>query len=73
MKKVISLLLTLVLAAGSLALPTFAAEDKIQVNEDISVSADYEWSRFKVQYVSLIFYTWGLYISDGSYVCVDVI
>ena len=73
MKKVISLLLTLVLAAGSLALPTFAAEDKIQVNEDISVSADYDWTRFKGQNVSLNVYNWGLYISDGSDESVDVI
>lgn len=73
MKKVISLLLTLVLAAGSLALPTFAAEDKIQVNEDISVRADYDWTRFKGQNVSLNIYNWGLYISDGSDESVDVI
>lgn len=73
MKKVISLLLTLVLAVGSLALPTFAAEDKIQVTEDISVSADYDWTRFKGQNVSLNVYNWGLYISDGSDESVDVI
>ncbi|WP_270913811.1 ABC transporter substrate-binding protein [Allofournierella sp. CML151] len=73
MKKVISLLLTLVLAAGSLALPTFAAEDKIQVTEDISVNADYDWTRFKGQNVSLNVYNWGLYISDGSDESVDVI
>lgn len=73
MKKVISLLLTLVLAAGSLALPTFAAEDKIQVTEDISVSVDYDWTRFKGQNVSLNVYNWGLYISDGSDESVDVI
>lgn len=73
MKKVISLLLTLVLAAGSLALPTFAEEDKIQVTEDISVSADYDWTRFKGQNVSLNVYNWGLYISDGSDESVDVI
>lgn len=73
MKKAISLLLTLVLAAGSFALPTFAAEDKIQVTEDISVSADYDWTRFKGQNVSLNVYNWGLYISDGSDESVDVI
>ena len=73
MKKAISLLLTLVLAAGSFALPTFAAEDKIQVTEDISVSADYDWTRFKEQNVSLNVYNWGLYISDGSDESVDVI
>lgn len=73
MKKAISLLLTLVLAAGSFALPTFAAEDKIQVTEDISVSADYDWTRFKGQGVSLNVYNWGLYISDGSDESVDVI
>lgn len=73
MKKAISLLLTLVLAAGSFALPTFAAEDKIQVTEDISVSADYDWTRFKGQNISLNVYNWGLYISDGSDESVDVI
>lgn len=73
MKKAISLLLTLVLTAGSFVLPTFAAEDKIQVTEDISVSADYDWTRFKGQNVSLNVYNWGLYISDGSDESVDVI
>ena len=73
MKKAISLLLTLVLAAGSFALPTFAAKDKIQVTEDISVSGDYDWTRFKGQNVSLNVYNWGLYISDGSDESVDVI
>lgn len=73
MKKAISLLLTLVLAAGSFALPTFAAEDRIQVTEDISVSADYDWIRFKGKNVSLNVYNWGLYISDGSDESVDVI
>ena len=59
MKKAISLLLTLVLAAGSFALPTFAAEDKIQVTEDISVSADYDWTRFKGRGCSLNVYNWA--------------
>ena len=36
-------------------MPAFAADDeKIQVTEDISVSADYDWTRFKGQNVSLM-------------------
>ncbi len=74
MKKAISLLLSLVLAAGMMTMPAFAAgDDMIQVTEDIAVSADYDWTRFKGQNVSLNIYNWGLYISDGSDGSVDVL
>ena len=74
MKKVFCLLLSLVMAAGMVSMPAFAADDeKIQVTEDISVSADYDWTRFKGQNVSLNIYNWGLYISDGSDESVNVL
>ncbi len=61
------------LAAGAwLALPA-AAAGQIQVTEDISVSADYDWTRFAGQNVTLNVYNWGLYISDGSDDSVDVL
>ena len=63
-------------AALSLActLPAFAAEgEMLEVNEDISVSADYDWTRFANDHLTLNVYNWGLYISDGSDDSVNVI
>lgn len=61
---------------GALALlctmPAFAA-DEIVVNEDISVSGDYDWTRFADDNITLNVYNWGLYISDGSDESVDVV
>lgn len=65
MKKFISMLLALTLCAGLLTLPV-SAGDIIVVNEDITVSAEYDWDRFKGQNMVLNVYNWGLYISDGS-------
>ena len=62
-----------VLALGLTAAPGAQAADKIQVNEDISVSGDYDWKRFEGQGITLNVYNWGLYISDGSEDSVDVI
>ena len=63
-------------AALSLAytLPAFAAEgEMLEVNEDISVSADYDWTRFANDHLTLNVYNWGLYISDGSDDSVNVV
>ena len=63
-------------AALSLActLPAYAAEgEMLEVNEDISVSADYDWTRFANDHLTLNVYNWGLYISDGSDDSVNVI
>lgn len=54
------------------AMPAFAAEE-IAVNEDISVSGDYDWTRFANDNITLNVYNWGLYISDGSDDSVDVV
>ena len=63
-------------AALSLActLPAYAEEgEMLEVNEDISVSADYDWTRFANDHLTLNVYNWGLYISDGSDDSVNVI
>lgn len=54
------------------AMPAFAA-DEIVVNDDISVSGDYDWTRFANDNITLNVYNWGLYISDGSDDSVDVV
>ena len=54
------------------ALPAFAA-GTIEVTEDVSVSDDYDWTRFKGQNVAINVYNWGEYISNGSDDSVDVV
>lgn len=54
------------------ALPAAAADD-IVLNEDLSVSGDYDWTRFAGENITLNVYNWGLYISDGSDESVDVL
>ena len=71
LKRFAVLLLTLALAVCC-TLPAFAA-DTIEVNEDVSVSGDYDWTRFKGQNVTLNVYNWGEYISNGSDDSVDVV
>lgn len=56
----------------AVATPAFAA-DEIVINEDISVSGDYDWTRFADDNITLNVYNWGLYISDGSDDSVDVV
>ena len=51
MKRIAALLLTLAVALCA-ALPVFAA-GTIEVTEDVSVSDDYDWTRFKGQNVTL--------------------
>ena len=74
MKKLFCTLLAAVLAASLAALPA-AAEggEMIAVNDDISVSADYDWDRLADQGITLNVYNWGLYISDGSDDSVDIL
>lgn len=70
-KRAFALLLALVFA---LALPVPAlAAGTIEVTEDISVSADYDWTRFAGQNLTLNVYNWGEYISNGSDDSVDVV
>ena len=71
MKRMVLLLLTVVFAV-SLPLSAFAA-GTIEVTEDVSVSDDYDWPRFKGQNVTLNVYNWGEYISNGSDDSVDVV
>ena len=54
------------------AVPVLAADD-IEVNEDISVSGDYDWTRFAGDHITLNVYNNGLYISDGSDESVNVL
>lgn len=71
-----TLLSTLLCAALAVsgALPALAEDvEPIQINEDISVSGDYDWTRFAEDHITLNVYNWGLYISDGSDESVDVL
>ena len=71
MKRFAVLLLALAMTVCC-ALPAFAA-GTIEVTEDVSVSDDYDWTRFKGQNVTLNVYNWGEYISNGSDDSVDVV
>ena len=71
MKRFAAIFLTLVLAFACAA-PAFAA-GTIEVTEDVSVSDDYDWTRFKGRNVTLNVYNWGEYISNGSDDSVDVV
>ncbi len=71
MKRFAVLLLTLAMTFCC-AVPAFAA-GTIEVTEDVSVSDDYDWTRFKGQNVTLNVYNWGEYISNGSDDSVDVV
>lgn len=71
MKRFAAVLLTVLLAL-SCAAPAFAAQT-IEVNEEISVSAEYDWTRFKSKNITLNVYNWGEFISNGSDESVDVV
>ena len=71
MKRFVVLLLTLAMAFCCAA-PAFAA-GTIEVTEDVSVSDDYDWTRFQGQNLTLNVYNWGEYISNGSDDSVDVV
>lgn len=61
------------LVMQSLPMSALAEAAPIQVNEDIQVSGDYDWTRFADEHITLNVYNWGLYISDGSDESVDVV
>ena len=71
MKRFAAIFLTLVLAFACAA-PAFAA-GTIEVTEDVAVSDDYDWTRFKGRNVTLNVYNWGEYISNGSDDSEDVV
>ncbi len=71
MKKLFAVVVWIVVAL-TLALGA-SAQEMIQVTDDISVSADYDWDRLADQNITLYVYNWGLYISDGSDDSVDVL
>ena len=71
MKRLFAVVLSLVLAAACTG--SALAADPIQVTDDISVSGDYDWTRFAGQNVTLNVYNWGEYISNGSDDSVDVV
>ncbi len=73
MKRLLSLVLCLGTMLSLLALPAAAAGDTTEVTADISVSSDYDWTRFAGRNVTLNVYNWGEYISDGSDDSADVI
>lgn len=73
MKKWISLFLSAVLLCGVCVLPASAAGGKLQLSEEISVSADYDWERFRGQNITLNVYNWGEYISNGADGSPDVV
>lgn len=72
LKKTSAVALAVLAAAMLGAAPALAADD-IVLNEDISVSGDYDWTRFANDRITLNVYNWGLYISDGSDDSVDVL
>ena len=72
MKRICTLFLALALALTA-PLAAGAEGEMIQVTEDISVSADYDWTRFADQDLTLNVYNWGEYISNGSDESVDVV
>ena len=71
MKRFAVLLLALAMTVCC-AMPAFAA-GTIEVTEDVSVSDDYDWTRFKGQNVAINVYNWGEYISNGSDDSLDVV
>ena len=71
MKRLFAAVLALVLAAACTG--TALAAEPIEVTDGISVSGDYDWTRFAGQNVTLNVYNWGEYISNGSDDSVDVV
>ena len=71
MKRLLATLSALA-ALAFCALPAPAAEP-IAVVDGITVSADYDWTRFAGQNVTLNVYNWGEYISNGSDDSIDVV
>lgn len=72
MKRICVFLLSLALVLAA-PLAAFAAGGQIEVTEEVSVSADYDWTRFAGQGVTLNVYNWGEYIANGADDSVDVV
>ena len=72
LKKFAAVVSAALMLAVFTATPALAA-DEIEVNEDISVSGDYDWTRFANDHITLNVYNNGLYISDGSDDSVNVV
>ncbi len=75
MKKVLAGFAALCLAAGlGLALCGAALPGAARAPEDasVSVSADYDWTRFAGENLTLNVYNWGEYISEGDDGFIDV-
>ena len=72
LKKFAAAVSTALMLAVFTAAPALAA-DEIEVNDDISVSGDYDWTRFANDHITLNVYNNGLYISDGSDDSVNVV
>ena len=72
-KRLFSLVLCAALLCGVCALPASAAGRTIQLDETISVSADYDWTRFAGKNITLNVYNWGEYISNGADESPDVV
>lgn len=73
MKKLFSLWLCAALLCGLLACPASAVNEPVQLSETISVSADYDWTRFAGKNITLNVYNWGEYISNGADESPDVV
>ena len=58
--KVFAAALAALLLGAACAPAALAEGDLIEVNEDIAVSADYDWTRFADDGITLNVYTWGL-------------
>lgn len=72
MKKRLLAAVLLTIMTASISLSAFAA-GTIEVNEDISVTDSYDWTRFEGKGITLNVYNWGEYISNGSDESVDVV
>lgn len=71
-KRLCAMLLSLALLAAA-PLAASAAGGTLEVTEEVSVSADYDWTRFAGQGVTLNVYNWGEYIANGADDSVDVV
>ncbi|MBQ8647369.1 MAG: spermidine/putrescine ABC transporter substrate-binding protein [Oscillospiraceae bacterium] len=67
-----ALALSAVLLCVACALPASAA-GTIALSDEVSVSADYDWTRFQGKGVTLNVYNWGEYISNGADESPDVV
>lgn len=72
MKRLRVFLLALALLLAS-PLTAFAEGGRLEVTEEVSVSADYDWTRLAGKGITLNVYNWGEYIANGADGSVDVV